>query len=321
MLKAMGDISQGAWLALLKTVASGANRAQGRSRRAEFVSLLTRHLLNQSVHQPMDWMRQRQRLLPIRSRDEWAVHCRNTRWASVPCIEVIPKSLRKPQRTVIYLHGGGYVIGSAHGYKAMAATLAVSMQARVVLVDYRLAPEHVFPAAHDDCVAAAEAILRDADHPVAVAGDSAGGALSIDVCVQLAGDNAEQPLAACGLISPWVDPMWDWQNDASETDILSPDVVAYWIDTYMGERPKDNPRIRSAQQPLNCLPETILHVSEQEIFFQQIDTFHQAALAAQVSIHREDAAGQFHVFQVLGAYLPEARPALQKFAQQLLNAI
>ena len=114
----------------------------------------------------------------------------NAEFSNVPCLVATPKSLpvqeEGAQKLIIYIHGGAYVFGSAKGYKGLLAQLAVNSQATVFAIDYRLAPEHPYPAPQTDCLTAAAEILNR--HPTwtkVIAGDSAGGALALSVIFDL----------------------------------------------------------------------------------------------------------------------------------------
>jgi len=112
------------------------------------------------------------------------------------------------RRVLLYLHGGGYTIGSARAFRSLAAHLSRSAQAVVYTLDYRLAPEHPYPAALDDAVAAVLELCNDLGHPpsrVAICGDSAGGGLAVATARCLT-DYHGLRVGALGLISPWTDP-------------------------------------------------------------------------------------------------------------------
>lgn len=126
-------------------------------------------------------------------------------WGGVPGLDVRPSGA-DDARVLLYLHGGGYCVGSAKAYKALAARIAQSAGARAVVLDYRMADEHPYPAAVDDALSAYRAILDEGVTPgrIAVAGDSAGGGLTL--ALALAARAAGLPLpGALGLICPWVD--------------------------------------------------------------------------------------------------------------------
>jgi len=109
-------------------------------------------------------------------------------------------------RAIVYLHGGGYVIGSINSYRDMCERLSRAAKAAVLAVDYRLAPEHPFPAAVEDSISAYRWVLARGIKPerIAIAGDSAGGALTL--AVMFLAKQEGYPMPACGVpISPWVD--------------------------------------------------------------------------------------------------------------------
>src|SRR5271157_3076774 len=119
-------------------------------------------------------------------------------WVSAPDAD--------PGRAILYLHGGGYVIGSINTHRSLAARLSRAAKARVLLIDYRLAPEHPFPAAVDDSVAAYRWMLAQGlkASRIAVAGDSAGGGLTVATLVAIR--DAKLPVPAAGAcLSPWID--------------------------------------------------------------------------------------------------------------------
>jgi epsilon-lactone hydrolase len=119
--------------------------------------------------------------------------------------EVIGTGRTVPGRTVVHFHGGGYCVGSAGTARAWAASLSARAACRVVVPEYRLAPEHAHPAAVDDARDVMKALLGDADPgAIVVSGDSAGGGLALSLLLELR-DNGEELPAGCILISPWLD--------------------------------------------------------------------------------------------------------------------
>ncbi len=123
----------------------------------------------------------------------------------VPALWVIPPGA-DPERVVLYLHGGGYISGSPQSYRGLADQIALACRARVLLIDYRLAPEYPFPAALEDAWKAYWRLLTVSVHPenIAVGGDSAGGGLAMALLLALCDAHAPLPAAAFGM-SPWVD--------------------------------------------------------------------------------------------------------------------
>src|SRR5512143_2095927 len=133
------------------------------------------------------------------------VTCAALQAEGVPAEWIVPPNAAA-DRVILYLHGGGYVMGSINTHRAMIARIARASQARALALDYRLAPEHPFPAAVDDATAAYRWLLAQNIKPsnIVVAGDSAGGGLTL--ATLLAIRDAKLPLPAAGVcISPWVD--------------------------------------------------------------------------------------------------------------------
>jgi epsilon-lactone hydrolase len=119
--------------------------------------------------------------------------------------EVVEAGKASPERTVVHFHGGGYCVGSPGTARAWAAHLSAQAACRVVLPEYRLAPEHAHPAALDDARDVMKALLGDsAASTIVMSGDSAGGGLALSLLLELR-DNGEELPAGCILISPWLD--------------------------------------------------------------------------------------------------------------------
>ena len=151
---------------VLKTLVSclvsclrGGEKLPKRSWRGEFIARLAKSLLNRSIGKDFDWIRSRQQVLTLYSPDLLKVNFEERDIAGVPCIILQAKKCSESEKVIVYFHGGGYAVGSASGYKLMGAKLALMCQAKVVLVDYRLVPEHPLPAAQDDCYAVADALI------------------------------------------------------------------------------------------------------------------------------------------------------------------
>jgi epsilon-lactone hydrolase len=172
-------------------------------------------------------------------------------------------------RTIFYLHGGGYCLGGCASHRTMAARMAEAAQATAFVVDYRLAPEHPFPAAHDDALAAWRAVLalgRDPARTV-IAGDSAGGGLSVACAV--AARDAGLPLpAGLHLISPWVNltnasPAYEAKG---ATDfIITQQGIDEFADGYLGAGDRRNPKASPLFADLSGLPPMLIQVGSEEV--------------------------------------------------------
>ncbi|MGH7906607.1 MAG: alpha/beta hydrolase, partial [Candidatus Binataceae bacterium] len=162
------------------------------------------------------------------------------------------------ERAILYLHGGGYAAGSIRTHRELAARLSQASAARCLVIDYRLAPEHPFPAAVEDAVAAYQWMLAQRVDPgkIAIAGDSAGGGLTIATMVALRDANA--PLPAAGIcISPWVDLEAAGEtmvSKASEDPVVSREILLMFTNMYIGDRDPRMPLAAPLHADLHGLP-------------------------------------------------------------------
>ena len=232
--------------------------------------------------------------------------------------EVCSPRAGRPERSVLYLHGGGYVIGSAAGYRDVAARLAVGANARVVAIDYRLAPEHPFPAQQEDCLAAARALLASGVAPaqLALAGDSAGGALTVATLCALR-DAGEALPGAAALLCPWTEPYAEGgsMETNADADFGDRELLVGWArDT--GAPPGD-PRFTVANAKLAGLPPLLIQTGGAEVLFDQVGRFAEKARADGVDVGLQVYPEMFHDFQLQAALLPEGAAALDDVARFL----
>ncbi len=171
------------------------------------------------------------------------------------------------KRTVLYLHGGGYFMGSIAAYRYAAATLAARSQARVVVPEYRLAPEHPHPAALDDAVAAYAEVRRQwPQEPVVLAGDSAGGGLTLATLVVLRDRGLPLPARALTL-SAWTDATGSgasMKTNASRDYWLNQARIDAWTPWYAGDAP-ERPLVSPVFADLRGLPPLLMLVGDQEV--------------------------------------------------------
>lgn len=257
------------------------------------------------------WLRAVTSLLPARSALLAQLRRRDVQLDGVRCLECTPLAVPDPDRTVFYIHGGGYVIGSPEMTLDALARIAVGARVRVVAVDYRLAPEHPFPAALDDCVAALRALLRDADPArVALAGDSAGGALCVATLCSLR-DAGERLPAAAALFCPWTDPLADGGSIVSNEpfDFGDRPLLVGWARDYAGDAVGD-PRVTVLDARLEGLPPLLIQAGDAEILRDQIVAFAERAQKAGVDVTLEVVPDMFHDWQVQAGIVPAGVPAL-----------
>lgn len=218
--------------------------------------------------------------------------------------------------TVLHLHGGAYTMGSPRTHRGLAAALSRVARMPVVVPDYRLAPEHVFPAALDDAFAAYRCLIeRDGIDPrgVAITGDSAGGGLGLALLVRLRDEGVALPACYVGM-SPWTD-LAGTGASMHELAALDPWLSARLVRPaaagYAGEHPLDHPLVSPLYADLHGLPPILVHVGGHEILLDDarrlVDRARQADVDASVGVF----AGMWHVFHVFPG-VPESRDALRE---------
>ncbi len=227
-----------------------------------------------------------------------------------------------PDARILYLHGGGYTSGSLVTHRAHVARLSTACGCPVLNVAYRLAPEHPFPAAVDDAVAAYRWLL-DADGVdpgrVALAGDSAGGGLAAATLVALR-DAGERLPAAGALISPWTDltmtsPTYESRCDADplcSRETLAPQAAAY-LD---GEDPT-HPLASPLHADLRGLPPLLVHVGDAEVLLDDSLQLAARATAAGVDCTLEVVPEMIHVWHLFAEFAPEGAEAVERLAAWL----
>ena len=285
----------------------------------EFVARAIRQLIDQGKSLPIVEFRTKLQAVKVVDAALKKVNFSQQETAGVSCLKALPTRIkgaaRRHEKTIVYLHGGGYTIGSPSMYETFIAQLAVTANAVVIAPDYRLSPEHAFPAAQDDCVAVVEQVRRD--HPNAtliVAGDSAGGALAIDVMLTLGEKNTKQPIDGTLLISPWVDPLAQEGTIIrnADNDILSKPFLDKSYAGHIQEGDLRNERTYFVNSDLSTLPQTYIQAAGGELLLDQIIAFKKRAEQQGVKIKMDVFATQFHVFQCLSPMLKDSKKAISK---------
>ena len=229
------------------------------------------------------------------------------------------RGLATTRGTVLYLHGGAYCVGSPATHRAITSHLARRTAARVFVADYRLAPEHPFPAAVDDAVAAYRALLRDGCSPghSAIIGDSAGGGLALATALRLR-DLGEPLPAALVLFSPWVDlGTPDRGVEPAGEAMLSRAWTAECARLYLGGRDSSDPLASPINGELRGLPPTLVQVGQDELLLPDARRLHSALAAAEVPVELQEYPRRWHVFQVNAGVLADADRALAAVARFL----
>jgi acetyl esterase/lipase len=229
----------------------------------------------------------------------------------------------EPRYVVLYFHGGVYVLGDAFQAAGLAAQIGRRTRARVISVDYRLAPEHPYPAAVDDALAAYQALLHTGTDPsgIAFAGESAGGGLAVATLVNARDHGLPLPAAAY-LMSPYADltlagPTMDTKR---EVDVLmSRDNLRSRVTDYTAGHDPALGLISPVFADLSGLPPLIIQAGSHEVLLDDAVRLARQAATADVQVTLDITPGVPHVFQGFYPILDEAAAALDR-AGQLLTA-
>jgi len=237
-----------------------------------------------------------------------------TELAGRPALRFTPHA-KRPGR-LLFLHGGGYCLGSPQSHKVFTARLARVLKLEAVSVDYRMAPEHVFPAGVDDGAAALHAIQTESDGPVIISGDSAGGGLSLATLLRHRDQGRPMPDGAY-LISPWTDLTASGESTktrAAADPMLKPDWLSQGAALYLDGADPKQPEASPLFADLSGLPPMLIQVGDQEILRDDSIRFADRLSAAGVPVQCEVWQALWHDFQMFAPILPEADQALERVA-------
>jgi monoterpene epsilon-lactone hydrolase len=228
-------------------------------------------------------------------------------------------------RVLLYLHGGAYQIGSPATHRSMVARLSGAAGARVLSIDYRLAPEHPFPAAVDDAVAAYRWLLAEGTDPavIAIGGDSAGGGLALATLVALR--NAGEPMpAAAVVLSPWTDLALtgaSMQTRAAVDVLIKPAGMAETAEAYLAGQDPRHPYASPLYADLHGLPPVLVHVGDAEVILDDSTRFAARARDHRVDVTLEVWDEMPHVWHAFAGLLPEADQAIERIGSWLTERL
>jgi acetyl esterase/lipase len=243
----------------------------------------------------------------------------------VPCEWVLAPGA-DPQRRLLYLHGGGWVSGSGGRYLPLAAHISAAAKCAVLLPDYRLAPEHRFPAGLNDCVSAHEWMVANGPAGPAparttfIAGDSAGGNLTLATLLALR--DRQLTLPAGGIpLSPATDFTLASESLRTVADpILSSWTLPLFRDHYLGKADPRNPLASPVFGDYRGIPPLLIQLGEHEMLRDDSVRVAKKARAAGISVTLEIWPGMFHVFQSHEPLLPEAQEAISHITEFMRNS-
>lgn len=234
----------------------------------------------------------------------------------VPAILAIPP--KNDGDTIIYCHGGGFCVGSAESRRKLGGHLAKHLRATVVVIDYRLAPEHPFPAAIEDSVSVCHALRAEKSRRgrVLIAGDSAGGNLAIATALKLR-DLGEPLPAAIIAFSPWLDMEHSGETivtNASTDTLVNRGMLEGLAATYLAGASPVNPLANPLKADLTGLPPVYLNAGSSEALLSDTIRFAEAAKKAGVDVTLSIAEGMQHVFPCLAGRVRAADDELANVA-------
>jgi acetyl esterase/lipase len=261
----------------------------------------------------------------------------------VPALRVTPEAASRA--CVLYLHGGGHVAGSAFGYRHLAGAIATAARAAVLIIDYRLAPEHPYPASVQDAVNAYLWLRDTSGHAgndagghagghagggagghtgggaaggagqIVVAGDSSAGGLVMSLLLALRERGLPLP-AGAALMCPWLDLTGRTQRPPQDSPLVfSPDMAHRLAQAYLAGQPADDPLLDPLHTPLAGLPPLLIHAASGDGVLQEAQLLAQHATRCGVEARITIYPVPTHDFHVFWSFLPEARNAIDEIGR------
>ncbi|MFL6519449.1 MAG: alpha/beta hydrolase [Chthoniobacterales bacterium] len=231
---------------------------------------------------------------------------------------VSPRKFSKQEPVVYYLHGGGYISGSAKSCRPITATLARRLQTRVFGLDYRLAPENRFPAGVEDALAGYRWLVASGINPesIAVVGDSAGGGMTLALALRLR--DAGEALPACLVcLSPWTDMTGNSEtlttNSECDSMFVGDDIERY-ASVYLGDQSRQNPLASPLLADLSGLPPVLIQVGRDEVLLDDARNLHGKIQAASGSSRLHIYENVPHGWHYGAPFVPETGQALREVA-------
>jgi monoterpene epsilon-lactone hydrolase len=246
------------------------------------------------------------------------VKCEAVKAGGVPAQWIVPPGA-SAERVILYLHGGGYTMGSSNTHRAMIARIAQASNARALAIDYRLAPENPFPAAVEDAVAGYRWLLSEGHSPgrIIIAGDSAGGGLTLAALAALRDEGV--PMPAGGVpISPWTDLEGSGESVRSRANrdpMIQPDGLVDMAKMYLGEQDARNPLASPLYADFRGFPPLLVQVGDAEILLDDATRVAARAREAGVQVELEVWEDMIHVWHAFAKLLPEGQEAIDRIGR------
>ncbi len=224
-------------------------------------------------------------------------------------------------KTILYLHGGGYVVGSHNTHRALIGRIARASGCRALAVNYRKAPEFPYPAAVEDALAAYKQMLADGYENIVIMGDSAGGGLTLAL-IQMIRKQKLPRAAGAVLLSPWTDLTLSGDSIHSKKDadpLIQPHLLEIFSKRYYGDANPTDPLISPLFADLKGFPPTLIQVGTNEILLDDSTRLAQKMHKAGVDVTLDVYENMMHVWQFFGGLMPEANSAIETIGNFVKN--
>jgi len=239
-----------------------------------------------------------------------------------PLLERLTPDLKDPERAVLYFHGGAFVCGTLDGYRSMLSHFAAACRATIDVLEYRLAPEHPFPAAHDDAFAAWR--FSSASEPKSepkkqwvMMGDSAGANLALATMVRARDEGLPLPKAAV-FVSPMLDlelGAESFERNAERDPLVRRGDSRAYASLYLKGASARDPRASPLFADLHGLPPIYVQVGKDECLHDDATRFADEARAAGVDVTLDEFDGVFHVWHFFAGIAPESDDAIERIGR------
>lgn len=234
---------------------------------------------------------------------------------------VLPDNLDN-DNLILYFHGGGYAMGSIESHRPLAGRIALASGTKLLLIDYRLAPENPFPAGLEDAINVYKWLINEQGYTpdrIIFGGDSAGGGLTVASMLKLRDENFALPKAGICL-SPWLDLEATGDSatsKASEDPMIDIQSVKEWALMYAPKEQLTDPLVSPIYADLSGLPPLYMQVGTAELLLDDSTRLAEKARKAGVEVELEVWEEMIHVWQAFGNYIPESKSAIDKIGNYI----
>ncbi len=237
-------------------------------------------------------------------------------YAGVDASWFIPDGYSK-SKTILYLHGGGYVMGSVNTHRALIARIARATNCKALAINYRKSPENLYPAAIEDAVNTYKQMVADGYENIFIMGDSAGGGLSLAL-LQIIKKQKLQKAAGAVLLSPWTDLTLSGDSVHSKKDVdplIQPHLLEIFSKRYYGNEDPANPLISPLFADVKGFPPTLIQVGGNETLLDDSTRMAQKLNKAGVKVKLDIFEDMMHVWHFFGGIMPEANRAIEEIGE------